>query len=84
MFILKLIAQLCFSNKRKYLEHRDIYTQIKKYDIIGLGILKYERSNLHNIRCLSQHVQQIPFLQYDAFNMFNENKKEIISKIYYK
>jgi hypothetical protein len=28
MFILKPIAQLCFSNKRKYLEHGDIGVQL--------------------------------------------------------
>jgi hypothetical protein len=26
-----------------------------KYDVIGHGILKYEWTNLYNIRCLSQH-----------------------------
>jgi hypothetical protein len=28
-----------------------------KYDVIGHRILKYERNNLYNIRCLSQHPQ---------------------------
>jgi hypothetical protein len=28
-----------------------------KYDVIGHGILKYERTNLYNITSLSQHPQ---------------------------